>query len=130
MSTFKIRVTVRFGNSMDLQVKSSDTIQMVKIKIQCIWNVSTDKQILSYVNVVLEDEHTLDYYKIKKNCGCHIFLKDKDENDLTSEIQQTTIIPYDIHLRIYDDTRKVVESIVVWSEDRLREAMCAVRVIR
>ena len=121
MSTFKIGVKVLGGSYTDLLVKSSHTIQMVKVEIERIWKVPPDKQILEYENVVLEDEHTLDYYMVEKNCRRNIFLKGKDENDLPPKISQRTMIPCDIHLRILDGNRKVVEFIGVWRGDRLRD---------
>lgn len=56
-------------------IKSSDTIQKVKAKIQIEEAIPPLQQRLIYAGKQLEDNHTIEHYKIKKGVTLHLALR-------------------------------------------------------
>jgi ubiquitin len=71
------------GDTISINVQDTDTIHMVKSKIQETERVPPDQQHLTFAELQLEDQRTLAYYSIKDNStlyfsignGYSIFIK-------------------------------------------------------
>jgi hypothetical protein len=62
-----IRINDMNGKIFRLYVLPSDTIDMVKQKIQDLENIPKDLMQLSYLFKKLEDKHTLEHYNIRNS---------------------------------------------------------------
>ena len=58
-------VSRTMGMSTEYQVKSNDTIKILKDKIQLIEDIPTEKQTIIYKSKILKDNQTM------KQCGIH-----------------------------------------------------------
>ncbi|GJW38310.1 putative ubiquitin [Tanacetum coccineum] len=73
--TNNIFVKTFTGKMISLEVKRSDTIGNVKVKIQAAENISPEKQALIFNNNVLGDMITLDQVRMKKDSALTLMRK-------------------------------------------------------
>ena len=71
----KIIVKLLTGKELDVDVENSDTTENLKLKIQKIEGIPPDQQRIVFDGKQLEDNKTIEDYKIKEGCILHIVLR-------------------------------------------------------
>ena len=70
------------GTTMMLEVNASDTIGIVKERIQYSQRIPPDQQHLIYAGQHLDDRYTLIYYGIREKSTVYLMLRDMLRNML------------------------------------------------
>ena len=68
----QISVKTLTGNTITLEVEPSDTIEIIKAKIQEIEGIPTDQQKLMFGERKLKDNKTLSHYEIGDKSALHL----------------------------------------------------------
>ena len=72
---YRIHVKTLTGKTITLEVEASDTIGIVKVKIQDKEGIPPDQQRLMYTGEELEDDHTLDDCNVKEESKLTLVLR-------------------------------------------------------
>ena len=94
--TMQVFIKTLNGKTITLQVKPSDSIEIIKKKIQDKENIPPDKQRLTFASKQLNDDRSLMDYKIRNECtlfmllrlcgGMQIFVKTPYNKTITIEV--------------------------------------------
>ena len=82
-SNIKICIKMLTGKSFDLEVNQTDTIKIIKDKINTKENIPPEQQRLIFAGKTMEDEKTLCDYSIKNESTLHLVLRLKSVKKLT-----------------------------------------------
>ena len=74
-TSINLKVGRKFGNKKSYLVKIKDTIKELKQRIEDIEDINISNQILKYGEIELEDDKTIEYYKIQNGSSAHLFYK-------------------------------------------------------
>lgn len=74
-TSINLKVGRKFGNKKSYLVKIKDTIKELKQRIEEIEDLNISNQKLKYGEIELEDDKTIEYYKIQNGSSAHLFYK-------------------------------------------------------
>ena len=74
-TSINLKVGRKFGNEKSYLVKIKDTIKELKQRIEEIEDINISNQKLKYGEIELEDDKTIEYYKIHNGSYAHLFYK-------------------------------------------------------
>lgn len=75
IDSFQIFAKQLTGRSIVLNVNPHDTINIIKQKVKNMKGIPEDQQRLIYAGKQLEDEYTVSYYNITRECTVHVVLR-------------------------------------------------------
>ena len=112
----KINILTLIGKEIQIFARPSDTVFDVKDKIEEKEGIPVDQIRLIFANKQLEDDKSLDYYKIVDGCVLHMVLRlrgmisnfsEMDDTDpLTQYLLQGDIARVDVSLELLEERRR------------------------
>lgn len=113
-TNMSINVKKLTGKTITVKVDASDTIKMIKAKIECIEGIQPDQQYLVFAGRILRDEDTLFDYNIQKESTVHLICKPYRGMQIFVKMQSGKIITLKVQAQ---DTIENVKSKIHYTEN-------------